>query len=210
MSHGSDNIEDRKALREMHVSVPSGPLKKCDGICGTYCDLDRAEEFFDRDEQSKDGFKKLCKACRAQQSVDREIAERDKQLEHIDKSIIRRLAQARTGGPNVPHSADLLERITTLMGGVNGMAMAAVKVFIQAPPGSPTQQKMISQFMTLTHQVTETGAAKVPIELLSDEEIEAEIKRLERVKTIPMANPDVRILEVDEDEDMLDLTESSE
>lgn len=213
MSSPSDSIEDRKALREMAVEMPSHPLKRCDGTCGIFCEVADAERYFDRDSQSKDGFKKICKACRSEQAALHESADALKQLQHIDRSILRRLANARPGGPNVPHSADLLERIYTIIGGANGMAALLMKTFMQAAPGSPTQQKILAQIMALTHQNTEVGGAKKPVDLLSDEEVDAEIERLLKAKSVPMDQTHtLKILpdDFEDEDDELDLREAGE
>jgi hypothetical protein len=196
-----DSLEGRKAARALPIPVVPD-LKKCEGPCGTLCDIDRAPEYFDVDSQAKDGFKRICKACRAEQRALKEAAASIRQLEHIDKALLARLANARPGGPNVPHSADLLERIYTLIGGANGMAALLMKTFIQSPPGSPTQQKILAQIMSLTHQNTEVGGAKKPVETLSDEEIDAELDRLLRMKSVP-ASPQqsIRILPEDFDDE---------
>lgn len=205
-----NTIEGRQALRDFEVPAMA-ELKRCEGVCGRICEMTDAAQFFDVDQRNKDGFKMLCKACRSEQGVLQESAAAMKQLEHIDKAILRRLANARPGGPNVPHSADLLERIYTIIGGANGMATLLMKTFLQAAPGSPTQQKILAQIMALTHQNTEVGGAKKPVDMLTDEELDAEIDRLVQAKSMPVPQTHgIRILPDDFDDDDSDLRESTE
>lgn len=209
MNHPSDSIDGRRELREMEV--PTLPdLKKCEGTCGMLCELDRAAEFFDVDAENKDGFKKVCKACRSEQRLLRKMAERNRQLETIDQRIVGLLNQARPGGSEVAHIAEIYAKIAALMGGPNGLAMAAVQTYVQAEPGSPTRQKMIGQFLQLANNVTQSGAAKVPLELLSEEELEAEIIRRDRARGVVNAQPSPRIHEPDDDFDLKDSTEDPE
>lgn len=201
-----NTIEGRQALRDLQI--PEQPeLKKCEGTCGMFCELDRAGEFFDADEKNKDGFKKVCKACRSEQRLLQKMAERNRQLETIDQRIVGLLNQARPGGSEVAHIAEIYAKIAALMGGPNGLAMAAVQTYVQADPGSPTRQKMIGQFLQLANNVTQSGAAKVPLELLSEEELEAEIIRRDRLRGVVSQATPPRIHEPDDDSDLKDSTE---
>lgn len=209
--HPLDNpqtVEDRRA---MATPIPATPkLKKCKGPCAIIVEFERAAEFFDADKNLKSGFKSICKACRAEQRVMRESSDALRRLDHIDDAVLNRLANARMGGPNVPHSADLLERVYSLIGGVNGMAALLMKTYITAKPGSPTQQKILGQIITLTQKVTDSGHAKKPIDLLTDDEVDAEIERLLRMKRLPpQSSLSLRILPEGFDEDS-DLKESTE
>lgn len=203
-----DTIEGRNALRE--APLPEMPeLKKCAGTCGRICELDQAGEFFDVDKKRKDGFKAVCKACRAEQRMLKRIAARNERLNLHDQRIIGILGQAQPGGSEVAHIAEVYAKIAHLMGGPNGIAISLVQTYIQSPPGSPGRQKILGQILTLAAKVTETGAAKVPLELLSEEELEAEIIRRDKARGI--VNGIVpRIVPLPEDDEDFDLKDSTE
>jgi hypothetical protein len=209
-SSNPPTIEERKA--EAAVVIPVRPkLKKCFGPCQIRVEFDNAGEHFDLDSKSKDGFKRICKACRAEQRLVKKIQARNRRLEHIDQRIVGLLNQAKPGGSSIPHIAEVFSEITALMGGTKGLAMAVVQTYVQAPAGSPTRQKMLAHILQVAKNTTESGAAKVPLELLDEDELQAEIIRrdkLRNVAPVPLiaAFP---VIDADDDDD-LDLVDSTE
>lgn len=203
-------IDQRRA--EDAVAIPAPPkLKRCKGPCQMIIEFDpeRVGEFFDVDTKNKDGFKRICKSCRSEQRLVKKIAERNQRLQHIDQRIVGLLNQARPGGTEVPHIAEVFSKIVQLMGGANGLAMSVVQTYVQAPPGSPTRQKMLAHILHVAKSTTDSGAAKVPLEMLNEEELEAEIIRRDRARGIVTSMPPkLQAPEIDEDDS--DLNDSTE
>jgi hypothetical protein len=173
-----DSIDGRKAARALPIpNVSDLPdIKRC--LCGIAVDRGSAGKFFDTDRKNKDGFKTRCRECRHKHRLEVAASERDRRSGRIEKMMEKLLGSAQFGGSEVPHIAEIFSKIVGLFGGANGLAMAAAQTYLQAPPGSSIRQKIISQLLTLGNQVTQTGAAKVPDELLSEEELEAKVKRI--------------------------------
>ena len=99
-----------------------------------------------------------------------------------DAAISTFLQKASQGGENVPHSAELLERMMEYFGGSSGFAALVVKQYFDSPPGSGTRTKLLETVVRLTAKNTELGGAKKPMEQWTDEELEEELDaRLRRV-----------------------------
>jgi len=126
---------------------------------------------------------KWCNACRQERQADRAIKRQEKTLDDIEKAALQVFTRgASIGGENVPHVSELLERVMMLFGGSNGFASAIVKQYFDAPVGSATRTKLLETITKLTVNVSEQGASKKPLELWTDEELEAELdKRLEGI-----------------------------
>ena len=124
-----------------------------------------------------------CSPCRQERQADRAIKRQEKTLDDIEKAALQVFTRgAATGGENVPHVSELLERTIQLFGGSSGFASAIVKQFFDAAPGSATRTKLLETITKLTVNVSEQGASKKPLELWTDEELEAELdQRLEKI-----------------------------
>jgi hypothetical protein len=136
------------------------------------------EDWWDRDAEKATGFKTTCKGCRKEQRM----MKRQHNLRHISKkqgtTVGKALAQMDDGGSNCPHSAELMEKVVSLLGGVNGFAKILVAELFSAPPGSQMRQRALAGLLKLTTDVTASGAAKVPKHLMDDEDIDRELERL--------------------------------
>lgn len=136
------------------------------------------EDWYDRDEEKATGFKATCKGCRKEQRQ----MNRQHKLRNIAKkqqmTVTKALQGMDDGGSNCPHSAELMEKVVTLLGGVNGFAKILVAEVFAAPPGSQMRQRALTSLLKLNIDVTASGATKVPKHLMSDEDIEAEMNRL--------------------------------
>ena len=150
--------------------------KVCHQCGGTF-----PAEQFGRTETG--GLTKWCNGCRQERQAGRAIKRQEKTLDDIEKAALQVFTRgAATGGENVPHVSELLERTIQLFGGSNGFASAIVKQFFDAAPGSATRTKLLETITKLTVNVSEQGASKKPLELWTDEELEAELdQRLEKI-----------------------------
>jgi hypothetical protein len=198
-------LDRRKEVTAM--SLPELPvLKKCAG-CGVIVELgtDQVAAFFDVDGNYADGFKRACKQCRKKRREMMLIEARKETRSKVDKLIGQMIDKATFGGSDVPHIAEVYAKAMALMGGANGFAMALMDTYLEADAGSAVRQKILGQLMHLGTAVTQTGAAQVPDELLSDEELEKKIKRL--AKRARVIDSTVKVHKPDEDDDLRDSTE---
>jgi len=136
------------------------------------------EDWYDRDAEKPTGFKGTCKGCRKEQRM----MKRQHSLRKISKkqqmTVYEALRGMEDGGSNCPHSAELMEKVFTLLGGVNGFAKILVTELFSSPPGSQMRQRALAGLLKLNLDVTSSGAAKVPKHLMDDEDIERELTRL--------------------------------
>lgn len=128
--------------------------------------------------KSKDGFHARCRKCRNKKERGARKKKRNKKLEEIEKGAVDLfVTAARIGGANIPHSSELLEVLMEYFGGVRGYANAFMKQFYDSPVGGAFRTKMLDSVMRLVQTNTAMGGAKKPFDLMTDEELEAEIRR---------------------------------
>lgn len=119
-----------------------------------------------------------CRRCRNKKFRNERKTKRNKKLEEIEKGAVDLFTSAaRIGGSNIPHSSELLEVLMEYFGGVRGFANAYLKQFYDAPVGGAFRTKMLDSVLRLVVGNTAMGGAKKPLELMSEEELEAELRR---------------------------------
>lgn len=119
---------------------------------------------------------RVCRKCK------KELAKRAK-LDKIEAAAVESFcSRTISGGANIPHTAELTESLMNYFGGVNGFASICMKQYWDAKPGSRIRSGVLEMVVRLATKNTEAGGAKKPIDLYSEEELEAEInKRIENV-----------------------------
>jgi hypothetical protein len=96
----------------------------------------------------------------------------------MEKAAVDSFIKAsRLGGANIPHSSELLEILMEYFGGVRGYANMFMKQLYDSPAGGAFRTKMLDSVMRLVVGNTAMGGAKKPLELMSEEELEAELRR---------------------------------
>lgn len=176
--------------------------------CGKQYPL--TEEFWHR---SKGAFHTRCRKCRNKKQKDGRTIRAQKKLAEIERGAVDTfIAAARVGGTNVPHSAELLEVAMKYFGGVEGFVTAFMKQFYDAPAGGAFRTKQLDSILRLITQNTAMGGAKKPLELMTEEELEAQYRRDvlaaamsikvngspvriesdESVRNVPVVEPDTR------------------
>lgn len=128
--------------------------------------------------KSKDGYHARCRKCRNKKIRKERKGKRNKKLDEIEKGGVGLfVASARIGGANIPHSSELLETLMEYFGGVRGFGNAFMKQYYDSPVGGAFRTKMLESVMRLVQNNTAMGGAKKPFDLMTDEELEAEIRR---------------------------------
>lgn len=128
--------------------------------------------------KSKDGFHARCRRCRNQKLKGERKKKRNKKLDEIEKGAVDLfVAASRIGGAHIPHSSELLEVLMEYFGGVRGFGNIFLKQYYDSPVGGAFRTKMLESIMRLVQNNTALGGAKKPLELMSEEELEGELRR---------------------------------
>jgi hypothetical protein len=137
--------------------------------------LPATTEYFHR---SKDGFHARCRTCRNRVQRTKRKDQHNKKLDEIERGAIKYFtAAARIGGASIPHSSELLEVLMEYFGGVRGFANAFMKQYYDSPIGGAFRTKMLDTVSKLVTANTAMGGAKKPLELMTEEELESELRR---------------------------------
>jgi hypothetical protein len=164
------------SLRTLTKRTPEG-MK----VCG-HCCLEKPanDDHFDVDQSKPDGFRNWCKECRKNKNELKRLKAAADVIDTLDKELLRNLSQAKAGGSNVPHIAQICEAITHILGGHQGVAQHWVSNMLAAKPGSQTRERMLTGYIKQIAVLSDSNKVSMPAELMSDEDLEAEIARRER------------------------------
>jgi hypothetical protein len=155
-------------------------------------ELPKNRDFFDQDKEKEDGFKNWCKTCRKERRDLAKAKEAAEMMKTLDLSVLANLADAKPGGTTIPHVAEVYQNVMALMGGVQGYAMHLVANFIAAPPGGQIRQRIIADIGKMGMAVSDSNKVSMPSELMTDDDLETELKRREeRMKILPGTFTDV-------------------
>lgn len=128
--------------------------------------------------KSKDGFHARCRKCRNNKLKGERKKKTNSKLDEIEKGAVKMfVGSARLGGASIPHSSELLEVLMEYFGGVRGFGNVFMKQFFDAPVGGAFRTKMLDSVVRLITNNTAMGGAKKPLELMTDEELESELRR---------------------------------
>lgn len=156
------------------------PDKNC-SVCLDKLPLDAVH--FDRDRHSADGFRDECKSCRATKRKRQDDSEIDDRLKALDRASMKMLTNISHGDySKLPHIGEVFECLMRVFGGPQGYAQHFLGTYLTANPGSQQRVKLLSIISMMANQVTQSGAAKVPKEYLTDDDLNREIK--ERILSI--------------------------
>lgn len=162
----------RQGVKEVEVE----DANKVAFRCCTECGKKKAwtKNHFPFVKGSREVLQLICRPCRAKRAT-------QKKLEKMERDALNKfISKAGTGGNSIPHSAEMLESVVNLFGGANGVASAMLKQYYDAIPGGRIRSQMLEMITRLTLKNTELGGAKKPLELYSQEELEAEMARTVR------------------------------
>jgi hypothetical protein len=146
-------------------------MKKC-----TECQKDLPDHSF---HVFSDGRKhSKCKPCRAEYERKRRAVRKTNKMESIESDVVESFCKAaRMGGSTIPHSAELVETIMGYMGGVQGFSNLFMKQYLDSPPGGAHRTRMLDTLVRLVKDNTAMGGAKKPLDLMSEEELDSELRR---------------------------------
>lgn len=168
---------------------PISGSKVCTGKCRA--ELPASAMHFDRDRSQPDGFKSVCKMCRAEQAQENENREIAERVDKLDSQSAKLLEMVTQPGAKVPHLNELFERVMEVYGGAAGFAKHYLANYLMAPPGSAVRQKHLDAVIRMGVQVTTSGGARKPLDIMSDEELEKLAN--EQAKRLLLFDPDKQI-----------------
>ncbi len=150
-------------------------------VCGEEFPLDRKHFRWRKREDGSGFFTAECLLCRAKQrrtSKDRKKQKRIADLQKIEEAGVDLfLGSMAAGGSNIPHSAELLERVFSYFGGTSGFAAVLVKQFWDSPAGGTARNRILETMVRLVTKNAEQGGAKKPLTLWTDDELEQELNK---------------------------------
>tara|TARA_Y100001973_G_C5125216_1_gene294812 strand:- start:292 stop:996 length:705 start_codon:yes stop_codon:yes gene_type:complete len=154
--------------------------KKTCAICGKEKPEDK-KNFRWRVQNGKGYYTAECLECIAEAkkvSKAKKEAKRQEALLEIEKAGVDVfLSSVSRGGANVPHTAEVVERVMSYFGGVGGFSSVLVKQYWDSDPGGSQRNKLLETITRLISKNVESGGAKKPLQLWSEEELEAELNR---------------------------------
>lgn len=165
-------------------------MKRCEA-CGRVLPL--TEEAFHKDPNAVDGYRSDCKVCRNQQlasashtAIGNEMARRFEQADLEFLKIIESLPPA-TEMDNVPHMAALYERLNYYLGGADGWARHMMMVYLQSGPA--IRARILFKLSELGVHVSKEGYARVPVDMLSTEDLERELEKRIQLISVKSTKP---------------------
>lgn len=151
-------------------------------VCGNTYPLDKQHFRWRKDYEA---FTAECLACRAKQRIaskKRAELKRGETLRKIEEAGVDLfLGSVHAGGSNIPHTAEVIERVFQYFGGTGGMAAVLVKQYWDAAPGSSARNRLLETICRMVTKNVDAGGAKKPLSLWTEEELEQELnKRFEQ------------------------------
>lgn len=149
-------------------------------ICGNEFPLDK-EHFRWRVQDGKGYFTAECRICISKEKKKAELRAKARQKAALDKieaaGVDLFCASTIKGGSNIPHTAELVERVFQYFGGVGGFSSVLVKQYFDSPPGGTARNRLLETMCRLVTKNVESGGAKKPLQLWSEEELEQELSQ---------------------------------
>lgn len=147
-------------------------------ICGNEYPLDK-EHFRWRVQDGKGYFTGECRACISKEKKKAALRAKSRQKAALDKieaaGVDLFCASTLPGGSNIPHTAELVERVFQYFGGVGGFSSVLVKQYFDSPPGGTARNRLLETMCRLVTKNVDSGGAKKPLQLWSEEELEQEL-----------------------------------
>jgi hypothetical protein len=125
-------------------------------------------------------FRPYCRTCgKAAKKAERRRAKAKRRaaLAKVEASGVDFwLSQVKAGGSNIPHSAEVIERVIEYFGGTGGFAAMLVKQYYDSPPGGSARNRLLETICRLVSKNVDQGGVKRPLSLWSEDELEQELQ----------------------------------
>lgn len=146
--------------------------------CDKEIELD-AENFRHRTRDGKSSYSNVCKRCEyivKQKRIEENKLNKKMALQEIEQAGVDVfLATIAKGGNNIPHTAEVVEKVMSYFGGVSGFSSVMVKQYWDSPPGSAQRNKLLETMCRMVTRNVESGGAKKPLQFWSEDELEQEL-----------------------------------
>jgi hypothetical protein len=149
--------------------------KTCQGNCGR--DLPATADYFDRDATRDDGLRSICKECRANERLLAKQDALDDRIKILDEKSVQMIELLTRTGSDLPHIAEVYQRVMEVYEGAGGFAAHFMAQYLSCKPGSTTRTKMLELVVRLSTKVSESGAAQIPLELMTDEDLQVAFEK---------------------------------
>ena len=137
------------------------------------------ENFRYRVRDGKSSYSNICKKCdyiTKQKKIEENKLNKKMALQEIEQSGVDVfLATISKGGNNIPHTAEVVEKVMSYFGGVSGFSSVIVKQYWDSPPGSAQRNKLLETMCRMVTRNVESGGAKKPLQFWSEDELEQEL-----------------------------------
>ena len=121
----------------------------------------------------------LCLSCVAKKKKiareKEELRRKERLIEQEAQAFDVMLKEAKNGGSKIPHSAELLENVLELFGGVEGFSASMMRHYYESKPGGAMRGKIIELIARLVTTNADQGGSKLPLEMWSEEELQSEL-----------------------------------
>jgi hypothetical protein len=129
----------------------------------------------------RDGtFWPTCRSCtRARKKEERQRAKarRKAALAKVEAAGLDLwIGQVKAGGSNVPHSAEVIERVIEYFGGTSGFSAMLVKQYYDTRPGTTGRTRLLETIIRLISKNVDQGGVKKPLSLWTEDELEQELQ----------------------------------
>ena len=155
-------------------------MERVCSICGQSKPLD-TEHYRYRTQGGSSYFTAECLECiaKAKAISEARVEEREKKaLEDIERSGVDVFLKTYShGGSSIPHTAELVEQVMRYFGGVGGFSAVLVKQYWDAPAGGSARNRLLETMARLVTKNVESGGAKKPLQLWTEDELEAELEQ---------------------------------
>jgi hypothetical protein len=154
--------------------------KKTCNICGK--EFPKTKEYFRyRIKNNKGYFSGNCLVCHSKEKKAERLRQQDRKREAMEKieeaGVDVFLKSVGRGGSNIPHTAEVVEKVMDYFGGVGGFSAVLVKQYWDAQPGGSQRNRLLETMCRLVTRNVESGGAKKPLQLWSEEELEDELNK---------------------------------
>jgi hypothetical protein len=176
-------IKQLPLLKKPDITSTPASVKRCEG-CGKTFPL--RDDFFHRDPSSVDGFRSECKVCRngmltakAKTTAEKEV---EKRKEAADLKLIKIIEDTPQVNEvdDLPHTTLLYQRLNSYFGGADGWARHMALLYLTGGPA--IRSRVLFKIAELGVKVSEDGHARVPVDLMTTEDLERELEK--RIKAI--------------------------
>lgn len=191
---GAHHSQVQSAVAEVAKAPGTGALPQKTKAC-LGCGKAKSYDEFTIDRATSDGYKSHCKSCIAEKrahKAEEQVEQLSARMDAIGVDALEKfIAQSENATHSgLPHIGTVMQKISDVFGGPEGIASKLYLEFLNSPPGSLQRQRTLLKLMEFTMETSKQGYAKVPFDLLDNEDLEREAAELMK----RVANDDPKLI----------------